>query len=357
MDKGYTFVKKHKIVYEWKIKKISSHFKKIEGDSTTLKSSEFSTGAKINDKWLLKLHFNNGTSPVYSEKYMSIFLYNLNNYTVTAEVKFIMFHTEQYSGSTEQCIVFLKNIKNEFKMNAGQGCDEFIRKEYLLKAKSSLIPDDVLTVGVEVIVTDNVSTVPIKSSFSFSKSPLVDDIKKLYKNKEDTDVTIVIEEKEFQAHRTMIMVRSPVLGEVITKEWIENKSKLVYLTGISSSIFEKVLEYIYTDEVTDLDAVAADLLEASDKYQLLSLKKICEHSLCTTLKCDDVVKRMILAGRHNARQLLDYITKCIVADASNIMETDDYKELENSQPSLGFLMFKKIVSSLNINNSKITYSS
>ncbi|XP_057324124.1 speckle-type POZ protein-like A [Microplitis mediator] len=357
MAKGYTFVKEHKIEYEWEIKNISSLLKKIEGDSTILKSSEFSTGAKIDDKWSIELHLNNGTSPVYSEKYISLFLYNLTDYTVTAEVKFAMIHTVQYSGSTEQYIVFQENFKHEFKMNGGQGCDEFIQKEYLLKTKSSLIPDDVLTVGVEVIVSDNVSTVPIKSSFNSSKGQLIDDFKKLYKSKVNTDVTIFIGDKEFQAHKIIMTARSPVFSAMFDHEMIEKKTKQVSITDISPEIFEKVLEYIYTDQVTDLDDIAADLLEAADKYQLLSLKKMCEHSLCTTLKCDDVVKRMILADRHNAGQLLDYVTECLVADGSNIIETDDFEEFEKSSPSLGLLMFKKLVSRLDFNKPKITYSS
>ncbi|XP_057324129.1 speckle-type POZ protein-like [Microplitis mediator] len=349
MEEGYTFVKTHKIEYKWKIKNISSLLKKIESDSTILESSKFSTGAKINDKWCIRLYLNNGIMPKYSEQYISIFLYNFTDYTVTPQVKFSMLDHEQN-------IVFLKNSTTEFKTKESSGYIKFIEKENLLNNKSKLIPNDVLTVCAEVIVSDNAMTIPIKSSFNFSKSQLIDDIEELYNSKANSDVTIVVGDKEFQAHKLIMMARSPVFSAMFDHEMIEKKSKQVSIPDISPEIFEKVLKYIYTDQVTDLDVVAADLLEAADKYQLLSLKKMCEHSLCSTLNCQNAVKRIILADRHHAGQLLDYVTECIIADAS-IIVTDDFKELERSSPSLGFQLLKKIVSSLNTNETNIIYSS
>ncbi|XP_057324131.1 speckle-type POZ protein-like [Microplitis mediator] len=347
MDKGYTFVKKHKIVYEWNIKKISSHLKKIEGDSTTLKSSEFSTGAKINDKWRLELHLNNGTSPVFSEKCISLFLHNLNDYSVPAVVEFAIF-------DHEQSVVYENGFKRIFKIKEKLGSRKLMSK-HLLKIEPSLIPDDILTIHTTVIVYDNVSRIPLKSSLNPSEGPMVDDYRKLYKNKKNTDVTIVVGNKEFQAHKQIIMARSPVLKSMITHALKEGLYSKVNIEDISPEIFKQVLEYIYTDEVINLDDDAFNLLEAARKYQLLSLEKFCEHSLCTTLRYGNVVKRLILADRHKAKQLLDYVTECIMVDASNVIERKDFKMLEKS--SLGFLMFQEIASCLNINNSTISYSS
>ncbi|XP_057324128.1 speckle-type POZ protein-like [Microplitis mediator] len=350
MAEGYTIAKEHTITYEWKIKNISSHLKKVEGNSTILESSAFSTGAKINDKWCIKLHLNNGINPIHPETYTSIFIYNLTGYNVTAKGSFFLLNNKQRAVC---CADFIQN----FKMDRISGYHKFIRKELLLKDKAELIPDDVLTVGVDVIVTDDAITIPIKSSFNFSKSQMVGDIKEIYISRANSDVTIVVGDKEFQAHKFIMMVRSPVLSKMLTHEMVEKKSKQVSITDITPEIFEKVLEYIYTDQVIDLGDDAFDLLEAAKKYQLLSLEKMCEHSLCTTLSRRNIVKRMILADRHDAGQLLDYFTECIIADASNIIATDNFKELEKSCPSLGFQLFKKFVSSSNTNEPKITYSS
>ncbi|CAG5101219.1 Similar to spop-b: Speckle-type POZ protein B (Xenopus laevis) [Cotesia congregata] len=50
----------------------------------------------------------------------------------------------------------------------------------------------------------------------------------------------------------------------------------------------------------NLDLIAADLLKAADKYQLQSLKKMCEESLCKNLKPDNLISMMNFAERHNA---------------------------------------------------------
>ncbi|XP_057324127.1 speckle-type POZ protein-like [Microplitis mediator] len=350
MAKGYTFVKEHKITYEWKIKNISSHLKYTEGDSTFLQSSEFSTGAKINDKWCIRLHLNNGINPPNPRKYTSIFLYNLTGCNVTAEVTFFWLDLKPE-------LIFFKDFITEFKIKGNSGYPRFIKTKHLLSDELKLITNDVLTVYVEIIVSDDVITIPIESSFNSSKSQMVDDIKELYNSKANSDVTVVVGDKEFQAHKLIMMARSPVFSAMFTHEMVEKKSKQVSITDITPEIFEKVLEYIYTDEVTDLDDVAYDLLPVADKYQLLSLKNMCEHSLCSTLNSRNAVKRIILADCYRAGQLLNYVTECIVADTSNIMRADDFDELEKSCPSLGFQLLRKIVSNSNIKKSEITYSS
>ena len=62
-----------------------------------------------------------------------------------------------------------------------------------------------------------------------------------------------------------------------------------------------------------MDQFAGELLAASDKYQLDSLKGICEEVLCSTLAPESVQMFLLLADLHSATKLkskaLDYIRK------------------------------------------------
>ncbi|CAG5101217.1 Similar to SPOPL: Speckle-type POZ protein-like (Homo sapiens) [Cotesia congregata] len=87
---------------------------------------------------------------------------------------------------------------------------------------------------------------------------------------------------------------------------IEKKSNEVTITDIDPEIFEKILRYIYTDQVSDLEVVAARLLEAADKYQLLSLKKLCEEALMRSSNRGNIIEIVALA-----QNLKDYAIKCI----------------------------------------------
>ncbi|XP_057318344.1 speckle-type POZ protein-like [Microplitis mediator] len=137
------------------------------------------------------------------------------------------------------------------------------------------------------------------------------------------------------------MARSPVLAAMFSHEMIEKKESKISIPDISSEIFEMVLKYIYTDEVTDLDLYADDLLEAAEKYQLLSLKNICQESLSKTLNLENALYLMTLADSYNATHLLEFTSNFLVLNMKNIIDTQDFKRLEKSHPSLALELLKK----------------
>ncbi|CAG5101215.1 Similar to spop-b: Speckle-type POZ protein B (Xenopus laevis) [Cotesia congregata] len=336
MEEGYTYAKKHTIVYEWVINKISSRMEFIEDQPLTiLKSSVFSTRAKIITKWCLKLYFNNGTPENEYKDFLGLFISNVANDCVKVRFSICILDSQQ-----EKCSVkdrdFTLNVKDT------KGFNEFLEKETLLANKSVLIPNDTLTILAEVtVVDDEVKLIPVEKSLINPKSNLSRDLKVFYNSREFSDTTIVIGDKKIKAHRLMLIMRSPVLAAMFTHELDEKKSNQIFITDITADIFEKVLEFIYTDEVSGLNAIAEDLLEAADKYQILSLKEMCEVSLCKTLKPENAIRRMDLADRHNAPFLIKYVTKCIVTDSKKIIQTEDFEKFEKSNPSLGLTLFKE----------------
>ncbi|XP_057324850.1 speckle-type POZ protein-like [Microplitis mediator] len=239
----------------------------------------------------------------------------------------------------------------EWKINA-------IKKARLQREKFQLIPHDVLTVGVEVTVYDDCTTITTSVSFKNIKSQMAHQCGELYNSKIGSDVVVEVGDKEFPAHKIILMARSPVLAAMFSHEMIEKKDNKLTIIDISPKIFEKVLEYIYTDEVTHLDDDAHYLLEAADKYQLETLKQMCQNSLSKSLTAENSFYVMTLADRHNAKELLEYVSEFVVINAEEIIETKTFKELEKSKSSLNLMLFKKFTM-LNLakNETKITHSS
>ena len=59
-----------------------------------------------------------------------------------------------------------------------------------------------------------------------------------------------------------------------------------------------MLNFIYTGEVPhNISAIVTDLLHLADKYQLCSLKKVCEKCLLDDLTVDNTVGTIILVDR------------------------------------------------------------
>ncbi|CAG5101218.1 Similar to spopl: Speckle-type POZ protein-like (Xenopus laevis) [Cotesia congregata] len=311
-----------------------------------LNSSVFTTGSKSADKWGVILYFNNGTRSNYSPNVLTMFLKNLNEHDVKAQYSFFFLDQNQVKHPIIHSV-------QEFKTSQ-KSWGTHLNKTILLTNPYEMMPDDVLTLCIEVIVTDDKVTVP-NVPFNSSKIQIIEDLKELYNNRESSDVTINIENKQIKAHKVILMARSPVLAAMFTHDMSEKKSNEVFITDISPDIFEKLLQYIYTDEVSDLDSIAADLLKAADKYQLQSLKKMCEESLCKNLKPDNLISMMNFAERHNAESMLKYVNECIALDAENITQSNEFKKLEKS--SMGFGLFRTLLA-LNANKTnEIVYTS
>lgn len=169
-----------------------------------------------------------------------------------------------------------------------------------------------------------------------SNNQLAKDLGELYENKVDSDATIIVGNQYFYVHKVILLVRSPAL--IIQ---LEENSNQLQLTDISPGIFEKVLKYIYTDQILDLDSIAAEVLEAADKLRLHHLKELCEKSLCQSSNRGNIIEMLILADRNSAQNLKEYATECIIEDAGYITGTEEFKNLEKTEPALAIEVLKK----------------
>ncbi|CAG5101214.1 Similar to spopla: Speckle-type POZ protein-like A (Danio rerio) [Cotesia congregata] len=347
MEDGYTFIKKNTLVYEWEIDQASSRIVYRENQPlTTLKSSTFSTQAEIAHKLGLKLYFN---SDKYKRNdFLELFISNLGNNCVKVDFSIGILNSQR-----KRCLV--QDLALTLIAGSTRGFYEGFRKQLLLANKSLLMPNDLLTICAEVTIKEE-TKIPVGKLLISPKSHLSTDFRVLYNSRECSDVTIVIGDEKIKAHRLMLKTRSPVLAAMFTHELDEKKSNQVFITDITADTFQKLLEFIYTDEVSDLNAIAEDLLEAADKYQILSLKEMCEVSLCKSLEPENAIRRMDLADRHNAPYLLEYVTKCIIADPGKIIETEDFGKFEKFNPHLGLKLFKRLAVANIDNKGVIKYS-
>ncbi|XP_057319185.1 speckle-type POZ protein B-like [Microplitis mediator] len=181
---------------------------------------------------------------------------------------------------------------------------------------------------------------------------ITDDLKKLYNSQINSDVTFIVGNEKFKAHKIILSARSPVFSAMFTHKMKENRDNKVAIPDIEPKIFNKLLEFIYTDEINDLDMDAVSLLEAADKYQLLTLKSLCEKSLSKSVSIDNAIALMILADLHNANQLFERVLELIIKNNEDVIDTPEYKILEESKPLLLTKLIKKQVTLIKNNASK-----
>lgn len=164
-------------------------------------------------------------------------------------------------------------------------------------------------------------------------SALVSDMRRLMHREELSDVTFLIEGREVYANRAILAIRSEYFEAMLFggmsesviamtntaggeegNEMTQWRRTPIELRDISFEGFTKVLEYLYTDTVSELTwEIGMSLLISSEQYMLDRLKALCEDRLRKEICVNNVIGVFIASHRHNARGLkeisLEYILR------------------------------------------------
>ncbi|XP_057318507.1 speckle-type POZ protein B-like isoform X2 [Microplitis mediator] len=258
--------------------------------------------------------------------WISLFLHR-NNGADKGRIKFALFMLDSKNGRK-----FIETAYANRNFKNGWGFSKLLEIKKLLENKNDFLPNNTLTVGIELTIYEDYQTFPTKFLLDTPQHKITDDLKELYDSKINSDVTLVVGNEKFKAHKIILSARSPVFFAMFTHEMKEKKDSEVDIPDIDPEIFNKMLQFIYTDEINNLDIDAVYLLEAADKYQLLNLKSLCEESLPKSVRIDNAIKLMILADLHNANQLFEYVLELILQNIEDVIDTPEYKILEESNP-------------------------
>ncbi|KAL7027068.1 hypothetical protein ACKWTF_005288 [Chironomus riparius] len=117
-----------------------------------------------------------------------------------------------------------------------------------------------------------------------NKCNLKADLEKALFSEDLSDFEFIIENEKIHVSKFILSARSPVFNRLFNSEFKEKQqNQQVLKTTFSKSAFKELIRYIYIGEVRDLSKHAFELLQASDYYQVESLKIICEEELLKIL--------------------------------------------------------------------------
>ncbi|XP_057334006.1 speckle-type POZ protein-like [Microplitis mediator] len=345
---GHTRFPKHEVSFQWKLDGLMGLMEAASFDKLdkTLKSPQFSARSQLNLKWRLELQLLNHDQ-TDNKGWAKIGL-RLDDGTseVRAEVTFFMLN------SKKERVFVLPPFCRTCKVSKCWAYDCFFEIDKLLKNKDEYLSDNMVTICVDLVIYDNETSSLIENEFKFSKRRIVDDLEELFDSKLKSDVVLIVGDKKIKAHKSILIARSPVLAAMFMHNTVENKNNEINIIDIKAEIIEKMIKFIYTDKVENIDDDAEYLLEAADKYQVQMLKELCEKSLSKSVTTENAVKIMILADRHNAKQLLEFVNNFIVTNAKAVIKTNDYKLMEKSNFHLLSTLFEKIVDLTKLSDSK-----
>lgn len=160
---------------------------------------------------------------------------------------------------------------------------------------------------------------------SIPPSALVSDLRRLMIREDMSDVTFIVEGQEVFANRALLAVRSEYFDVMLfggmresMRDDAGNTNEPIELQDVSYAVFTKVIEYLYTDTVSDLSwDISIPLMIASEQFMLDRLKALCEDSIRKEITVDNVIGVLIASQRHNATGLKDIALEFILR---NIMD-------------------------------------
>ncbi|XP_057318764.1 speckle-type POZ protein-like isoform X1 [Microplitis mediator] len=338
----YSMPEERKIIYEWKVDHFFSimRFALSNKEESTIQSPVFSTiNNSVDSSWYLTMKLSH--VPHQGEYFAMALTYCGGHQTLRARYS-ISFIDDDGNKQLEQIGTKI------FKNSVGHIIRQPRSVSEMLKEARKIVPDETFTVHLELtefIVRSYASPPITKLRFKRSKQ-IVDDLPAIFHSKEGSDIVLVVGDKRIPAHKTLLMNRNTVFRSILTHHSRNTRSSVVNIPDMDPDILEKLLEFIYTNNVTNLDEVAERLYEVADKYQIPALKKLCEESLCKTISVGNAVQYLVLLNRYNADGVfLNYIADFIAINSKIITQTEEYKALLNTNPSLLLAVLTKIYSS------------
>ena len=178
------------------------------------------------------------------------------------------------------------------------------------------------------------------TSFAEGERQVLTHLSKLLDNRSMADVTFVVQNERIGAHAAIVVSGSPVICAMLEEDkFREGRTKTVKIDDIDPVVFKEVLRYLYTGRTPKLDQddMTEPLFLAADKYRIEGLRDLCEQSLISKLKVQEVAHFLVLAYLQSAPQLLEASLKFLEGHKKEIVDRDEWKQLNKNHPDLFFL--------------------
>lgn len=121
-----------------------------------------------------------------------------------------------------------------------------------------------------------------------------DDIRKFINDENFKDLIVIAGGCEFKVHKFILAARSPKLSELIQ----ENTGDL-HLTEFSSETFQKVIDFIYHEELPVEGDSFMEIYEAAGKLEITELKDFCAEQLLETISEENALEILLMSNKFN----------------------------------------------------------
>jgi len=145
------------------------------------------------------------------------------------------------------------------------------------------------------------------------------------------DVVFEVSGEKFFAHKIILCARSAFFRHKFTDpKWSHNQDCTVQVDAHPVH-FQKYLEYLYTDQISNFSASdAVFLLELANYYNVPQLLQFCEQRIVDSMNVQNVGKFYGIAEKHQANQLHAICEHFMMYKFKAVQKTNSFKELDKT---------------------------
>ncbi|GFT44946.1 TD and POZ domain-containing protein 3 [Nephila pilipes] len=309
---------------------------------------------------LLEPAFKGGASPILSitlikfrnEEMLLISIESgegTKDYVVRCEISII--NIEGKVGNTLENVFFL-NFTSKRALNANP-----LSKKWLIE--NNYLMNDVLTLRFSLEIDIGIVSSRIEDYRQFSISN-VDEvvpslynmfsdkpsaeccffkkaIKNMYEKRILSDICLRSDSESFHVHKNILGVRSPVFEAMFRNDMKEKMKTSIDLHDIDANTLHRLLLYIYTDTVEDLEwETALDLYRAADRYGVIDLREKCSMFFKANFSQSNVFHIFSLADMHHDQDLKIISRDFITRKSAEFINSEEWKTFKKSNIELAF---------------------
>ena len=147
---------------------------------------------------------------------------------------------------------------------------------------------------------------------------------------------------EIKAHKAILALKSPTFLSLFTLDMQEAGQNSATVDDCEEGVFRALLEYIYTNNVQDMDVhLALDLIPVAEKYLLLELKKVCGNFLSTKLTVENAAHVAAVAQHHSCAELLDQVYAFFAVNKQALLHNADWETFCKSNGEFTYNLLNK----------------
>ena len=211
----------------------------------------------------------------------------------------------------------------------------FLSKTKLKKEATQFLPGGALTLECNFHFFGSESEISTSLALSTtSGSCLANNFKTMWKKEMLTDFKLVCNNKVFLCHKFVLASRSDVFETMFSHEdTTEALTGQAIIKDCTPQVLRNFLEFLYTDQLEDKKCFdSCELMLQADKYNVSSLKNVCEKHLAFNVKCNNAIERLQLAVMIRAPELLETTAKYIVNYCPQLLDSVKWKDMIKNNP-------------------------